>query len=261
MKKDKLSYVINFGLANFIKDELISLVQKSPWFVISYDESLNQKVQLTQMDLVVRYWGNETNMVKTRYFDSKYLGHAHSVDLLKSFFEALQSLNLNLMLQVAMDGPTVNFSFLQMVKKDRVDNSQNGLMDIGSCFIHSMHNGFKCGAESTDWKLKESLKGSSRIFTDSPARREDFISITDSNVFPFDFVGTRWIMDGPVAERLILVWPNVCKYIRSVEKTYTKAPSKRPKTKSYERVLAAYKDKMTTLKLEFFLLQQSLRVF
>ena len=91
---------------------------------------------------------------------------------------------MNNLIQVAMDGPSVNFSFLRMVKKDREDNAQNGLMDIGSCFIHTLHNCFKCGAERTNWKLKEVMKGSHRIFKDAPARRDEFITITDTDIFP-----------------------------------------------------------------------------
>ena len=41
-----------------------------------------------------------------------------------------------------------------------------------------MHGAFKTGAESTYWKIKKILKAAFQILHDSPARHEDYKSIT-----------------------------------------------------------------------------------
>ena len=41
-----------------------------------------------------------------------------------------------------------------------------------------MHGTFKTGAESTYWKIKKILKAAFQILHDSPARHEDYKSIT-----------------------------------------------------------------------------------
>ena len=56
-----------------------------------------------------------------------------------------------------MDGRNVNLKFLQLIQKDREENQQYGLIDIGSCGLHTIHNAFKTGAEETG-KLKRFSK-------------------------------------------------------------------------------------------------------
>ena len=43
------------------------------------------------------------------------------------------------------------------------------------------------------------------LFHNTPARRDDFISLTKSSVFPLPFCGHRWIENLPVVERAIEV--------------------------------------------------------
>ena len=50
-----------------------------------------------------------------------------------------------------MDGPSVNFKFLQILQGDRVENERPALIDIGSCGLHTVYGAFKCGAQGTRW--------------------------------------------------------------------------------------------------------------
>ena len=78
-----------------------------------------------------------------------------------------------------MDGPNVNLKFLNDAAKDRVANEQHELIFVGTCDLHVIHGGFKTDAESTDWKIKKILKAAFQILHDSPARHEDYKSVTD----------------------------------------------------------------------------------
>ena len=60
MGKSKCSYIVNFGLGPFFQNELIERVKKSPFFAISFDESLNETIKKQQMDIVVSYWDSIT---------------------------------------------------------------------------------------------------------------------------------------------------------------------------------------------------------
>ena len=55
----------------------------------------------------------------------------------------------------------------------------------------SIHNSFTTGAQSTDWELKKTLKGSYQVFHDTPARREDFVTVTNTDRYPLSFGDTR----------------------------------------------------------------------
>ena len=48
-------------------------------------------------------------------------------------------------------------------------------------------------AETTGWNIKKLLKSAYQILKDSPARREDYISVTGSNNFPQQFCSTKYV--------------------------------------------------------------------
>ena len=68
MGRTKSMYVINHGLAPFFKLQLTDDLEKSDIHVFSFDESLNDVTQTSEMDLYVRYWDVNASQVKSRYF-------------------------------------------------------------------------------------------------------------------------------------------------------------------------------------------------
>ena len=72
-KRTKCSYFINFGIAPYLKELLLAKLKSSDFFVTCYDESLNRVLQEEQMEVVLRYFSNESCMVETSYFDSAFL--------------------------------------------------------------------------------------------------------------------------------------------------------------------------------------------
>ena len=51
---------------------------------------------------------SKTGHVEVRYWDSQFLGHATSGDLLEYFTKSLVGLDLSKIIKIVMDGPTVN---------------------------------------------------------------------------------------------------------------------------------------------------------
>ena len=162
--RTKINYVINFGPGPYFKSLLIEEVEKSPYYVVSFDESLNKVTQTCQMDLIVRFWNDLSNEVEVRYLNSTFLGHSSALDIRNHFNKETEILNLSRMLQISMDGPSTNWKFFNELSKYRCDCE---LIDIGSCGIHIMHGAFKTGAESTSWDIKSVLKGSYQILHDT----------------------------------------------------------------------------------------------
>ena len=64
IKRDKTRYIRNFGLAPFFKGKLQEDITQSPFFSISYDESLNHTTQECQLDVVIRYWKGDKSHVR-----------------------------------------------------------------------------------------------------------------------------------------------------------------------------------------------------
>ena len=61
----KCKYVINHGLAPYCEQLLIKNVTASPCHSLSFDESLNKKIQLGQMDLYVRFLNSSRELAET----------------------------------------------------------------------------------------------------------------------------------------------------------------------------------------------------
>lgn len=77
--KDKTSYITRFGLAEYVKNELVSKAKGS--FVLMFDESLNQTTKSKQLDVHIRFW--EGDQIQSRYLGSQFMGHGTAQDLLR----------------------------------------------------------------------------------------------------------------------------------------------------------------------------------
>ena len=200
MGPNKVGYSTTHGRGPYFKGLLIKQVNQSTWLVVSFDESLNKKTQTCQMYLLIRYWYDENMQVEVRYWDSSFMGYCVSHDLKNHFSGRISDVNLNKILQVSMDGPSVNLKFHRDVQSNREEFELPKLIDIGSCSLHIIHGAFKTGVESTDWVIKKTFKGCFTLIHNSPARRSDYISITGSTVFSLSFRSTKWVDGKKVTE-------------------------------------------------------------
>ena len=146
-----------------------------------------------------------------------------------------------------MGGPSVNLKFLQDIQADRKEKGLPQLINIGTCGLHSIHGAFRTGIEKCWWKLKATMKACYTMLHNSPARRDDYISINQglSPKYPLSFCATRWIEDKLVADRLIELWPCMDFWMKLPK-------SKQPSNKSYEVLTTSIKDKLMIAKLGFF---------
>ena len=78
------------------------------WFVVSFDETYNNILSKEQMDVVVKFFCEDTQMARTRYLSSQFMGRATAYDIQKHLESALEKLDLKKLLQVSMDGPNTN---------------------------------------------------------------------------------------------------------------------------------------------------------
>ena len=245
MGQKKLMYVANCGLFPYFKQSSKDLILKSPLIVALFDDSLNKTSQKSEMDLQVRYWDDSEKKVVVRLF----LGHTCSNDLVKTFNDGFNELDLTKLVQISMDGPNSNLKFLSEMKKLRTEDELASLIDIGSCNLHVIHGAFKTGSESTGWNLHKILKGAFMLLHDTPARRDDYFNLTGSSEYPLQFCGTRWVEDKMVAEKLIKLWPNMIKVFNFWNGL---CKSKRHCSKSYENTRKGIEEPLTIAKFHFF---------
>ena len=191
MARSKSMYELNHGLAPHFKSLLVETLQMSEIHVYSFDESLNEVTQTSEMDLYIRFWDVNRNRVNVRYFGSSSLGHTTHKDLLTHFNDIVKGLEPPKLYQISMDGPNVNLKFHDEFTSSLTETVLHSLINIGSCSLHIVHGSLKTGEAVTEWKLKKVLNAAHRILHDSPARREDYNSVTASSVYPLNFCSTR----------------------------------------------------------------------
>ncbi|XP_058628927.1 uncharacterized protein LOC131538809 [Onychostoma macrolepis] len=143
--------------------------------------------------------------------------------------ECVQQLDLRDMISVSMDGPSVNWKFLEIFQQEHSEAFGGAqLTVVGSCGLHILHNAIKSGFSV--WQMEKVLRALHTVFHNSPARREDFCTLTKTSVFPLPFCGHCWIENLPVIDRAIAVWPMIVMYVDAVTKK--KLPN--PRTSSYD---------------------------
>ena len=218
--RTKAKYLINHELAPYFSEELTTEIKESGKIVACFDEALYKVAQRGQMDISIRFWEFNNIRVSTRYFNSVFLNHARAEDLLAGFKQGMKGIPLSETMQVSMDGPHVNWKFIELLGDDE-DFTKNGkqLLELLSCGLHAVHGAFQTGHKAAEWNVNEVLWSFYYLFKDSPARRTDYFDITGSSVFPKKFCQTRWLENSTVAERAAEIFPNVELYIEKYPKS------------------------------------------
>ena len=85
------------------------------------------------MAFVVRCWDKVKNEVSVHYLNSKFLGHEAAFDIIHEFNEGIKELNKGQLLQMSMDGSSVNWAYLKEIQKHCEQKELSQLIKIISC--------------------------------------------------------------------------------------------------------------------------------
>ena len=182
---------------------------------------------------------------------------ATSKDVFEKFKQCMTGLDQEKLLQVSMDGPSVNNSFLLMLNKERKEEELSDLISIGTCGLHTLHNSFKHGENATEWKLKKLLSSVYKIFHESPSRRSDYEALTAAteSEYPLKFCGHCRVENENVAWRAREIWPKIIEIVefwKSLPKSKQPGQGKPGQNTSYEHLCKIYKDSFIPLKFQFY---------
>ena len=100
------------------------------------------------MDIVLRFFNENTGQVETPYFDSRFLRRPNSINLLDSLLEGLSPLDMDKMIQLSMDGPNVNWDVLKRLSLSREEKEFSKLTYFDMTKTHKIHILFKNGIGS-----------------------------------------------------------------------------------------------------------------
>ena len=144
------------------------------------------------MDIVIRFWDSSRNKVCSQYLSSSFMHHSTAEDIMNNFLEALSKMKLCNLVQVLMDGPNVNQSFLELLSSYLHDEYATTMLFLGSCRLHVINGSLTTDHKADNWKVQVQPKSFFKLFKDSPARLADFIDFTDAISFQKSFFSVRW---------------------------------------------------------------------
>ena len=125
-----------------------------------------------------------------------------------------------------MDRPNANWTFHGAVRDLRKSKSPFApdLHEIGSCGLLVVQGAFGTGVGKTAWKIGKKLNAAWSIFKKSSARRSDYLSVNNiecrnkysgvKEIFLLKYVGHRWLENGKVMDRLLLVGNKLLVFLR-----------------------------------------------
>lgn len=142
MGRTKATYVTVHGLAPYLMKHIIKDMEGSP-FRYQFDESTNVQIK-KQYDAYVFYFSSSFGKFVSHYLGTLFVGHCSSKDLISHFYKFEEKIKWDsqYLLQVSMDGPSVNLAFKRELEKDFAAK-QKTFIDLPTCTIHKLHNSFK----------------------------------------------------------------------------------------------------------------------
>lgn len=116
------------------------------YYAVLYDETTNNKSE-KELQLQIRYWSLLKKHIVSIHLRTFYLRKAKSTDLFDKILLALAEFNLpkDSIIMLGSDGPYVNQKVERLLDSHLVDVRGKGLLQIGSCAIHTCHNAYLKG--------------------------------------------------------------------------------------------------------------------
>ena len=82
------------------------------------------------------------------------MGHSTAEDIMNNFLEASSEMKLCNFVQVSMDDPNVNWSFLEQLSSDLHDEYGTTMLFLGSCGLHVINGSLTTGHKAANWKVR-----------------------------------------------------------------------------------------------------------
>lgn len=216
MSQTKCKYLIQFGIYPWIKEQMLLDLKGNP-FSYKFDETTTIQVK-KQYDAYVQFESKCFGDIVNWYCGSLFLGHCKAVDLKDHFFEFGRKLtwDIDFLLQIEMDGPNLNLLFHKLLTKELLENNDKTIIDIGTCGLHNIHNGFSVALKELGFDFDGFAHDLWFFFKNSSARREDYkltelITEVESAIV-LRHVSSRWLTLKKVLIRIIGQWENLKEY-------------------------------------------------
>ena len=97
----------------------------------------------------------EREEVRTRYYQSEFMGHATAEKMVSVFETATSDLHARNLLQLSMDGPNVNWKLYDLIQSRLQKDYHKSMVNTGSCGLHIVCGAFEHGIDASGWNVDE----------------------------------------------------------------------------------------------------------
>ena len=222
MSSTKVSYLLSHGLGPLFADKLTQdIIDSGTFYTLYFDETTTVQNK-KQFDLLVRFWSESRREVEIHFLQAIFMGHSTAEKVVSAFVDTItaRKLPLTKLLSVSSDGPNVNKSIKKKLETAIQGAGGRGLVDVGFCSIHMVHNSFGKGISEFGSEVESLVIETFYFFKKSPCRQEDMErkhSDMEMEVKKFLKHGqTRWLTLIPAVIRLKELLPALKEYLKSV---------------------------------------------
>ncbi|XP_048511379.1 uncharacterized protein LOC125500995 [Athalia rosae] len=226
----KLRYVITVALGPYFRETILEDCSAA-WYTLIYDETTNNESK-KELQVALRYWSETEELVVIHHLETFFLGQAKAEDLEESIYKALDNAGLPVhrLLMLGSDGPNVNKKVFRLVNEHAKIGRNKGLLDIGTCNIHIVHNAFLKGLEQLGHNVSQLAIQVFYYFDGWPKRWEDYTIIQQNCSVPFHrfikHVPSRWLTLQDSARRLLEQWEAIREFFLKAVPKQKQLPSK-----------------------------------
>ena len=208
-------------------------------YALHFDETTTSQVKV-QMDILLRYWSPTHNSVYQSFYCSLFFGHAEGMKVADALMEKLQNddVPVEKMLTLIRDGPNVNKTIFRAIeaKIKAKESTFDGLVDLGSCSLHTVHNSIGNALEHQFEEISQLCVDLHSFFKYSAAHHKDYKSVQlelDLAIENFQLhTEVRWLSLKPAIERILEQYEAICKFITDL----AKQGANPPKSIAYKRI-------------------------
>ena len=235
-----------------------SLMTSSSQSFLSVFILMKQTQVKKQLDLTLRYWSTKHQKVWSMFYTSLFFVHAEGDKVAEKMFDSMlvDGLPGKKLATLIRDGPNVNKTIFRKVNERISQDHPNfsGLVDLGYCTIHMVHNAFGKALEQYGKDIDQLCTDLHSQFKYSATRNEDFKELQiemDLELHNFhQHTEVQWLSIGPAIKRILEQWKAITQFVADL----TKDPKKVPTGVSFKRVYAMIGTKekaVTRVTLEF----------
>lgn len=213
--RTKLAY-IKTPIAAWFWEKIFNDIGNSHYTLMFDDTTNNQHTK--ELQLVLKYWSKALKRLNFIHLKSAFMETGRAQPTVDVILKAIadHKLNAGNLLQLGSDGPNVTKAV--KTKTDSVMEAERGfgLLDIGSCHDHVLHNALKEGCKTMK-SVHHICQQISEYFK-STAKWSEFSSKFGLRLKFVTFFSIRWTTLGPATARILQYWKEIVQHFDDIER-------------------------------------------